>query len=564
MILKGIPASPGLVYGQVFLRKHIDHKIEVSKIEKNLIPVELTKLDLAIKKTKEEITSLYKKVLEDLGEKHAKLFDAYTMILEDPVFLDQIKDNIKHSFTAESSLHTVAANMRTSFKNIENSYLRERERDILDLITKITANLKNDVRDEATMFDKIIVAHNLTPSDTMSIKSKSIRAFVTDIGGRTSHTAILAQALQIPAVVGLHDISKNIESGDKIIVDGYKGLVIINPTKKELEDYELEKRNYEQIEKKLSKIKNLPAITKDKVKVNLMANIEISEEIKTVLLHGASGIGLFRTEFLYVDRENFPSEEEQFEKYKLAAESMNPHPVIIRTIDIGGDKFLESLGIEAERNPFLGLRGIRFSLKRKDLFETQIRAILRASVYGNIKIMFPMISSLEEFIEAKNFVKNIKKSLLAEGVKFYDKIQIGAMIEVPSAALTIDLLAEKADFFSIGTNDLLQYLFAVDRADENVSNLYKTHHIAILRMLKFIFENSQKEVSICGEMAGDDRLLKILLGIGFRSLSMNPLLVPKIKALIREISIEDCKKLAQTIFATKLDTEILEILNKAK
>lgn len=237
MILKGIPASPGLVYGQVFLRKHIDHKIEVSKIEKNLIPVELTKLDLAIKKTKEEITSLYKKVLEDLGEKHAKLFDAYTMILEDPVFLDQIKDNIKHSFTAESSLHTVAANMRTSFKNIENSYLRERERDILDLITKITANLKNDVRDEATMFDKIIVAHNLTPSDTMSIKSKSIRAFVTDIGGRTSHTAILAQALQIPAVVGLHDISKNIESGDKIIVDGYKGLVIINPTKKELEDY---------------------------------------------------------------------------------------------------------------------------------------------------------------------------------------------------------------------------------------------------------------------------------------------------------------------------------------
>ena len=568
MLMKGIPASPGIVYGKVFLQNTEEQRIVKKNISKKEIAREIDKFNIAIGKTKQEMQQLHKKVLMEIGEKHASLFYAYILILEDPLFKEDIIYNINQGMNVEYALQTVLDNVEKTFSSIEDHYLKERERDIIDVVKKIISNLcdtavcERKIEDETEIQNEtIIVAHTLTPSDTMAIKSKNVKAFLTNVGGRTSHTAIFAQALQIPAVVGLHDITSKVNNGDIIIVDGYKGVVVINPTKETITKYLAEKKKLDEIDKKLEKIRDLPAITKDGVKVNLLANIEIADEIESVLLHGARGIGLYRTEFLYVDREDFPTEDEQFEKYKFVAESMLPYSITIRTMDVGGDKFIEQLGIEKERNPFLGLRGIRFSLKYKEIFRTQIRAILRASVYGKIKIMYPMISGHEEFCEANKFVDEIKSELRNEKIPFNDKIKIGAMIEVPAAALTVDLLAETADFFSIGTNDLIQYSFAVDRANENVSSLYKPHHISILRLLKFIIENSKgKKVSMCGAMASDQKLIKVLLGLGFRDLSMSSVFVPKIKEIVREVSIVECQKLVEKIWNLRDESEILKLL----
>jgi phosphotransferase system enzyme I (PtsI) len=561
--MKGIPASPGIVYGKVFLKNTEEARIEKKIISKKQINSEIEKFNIAIAKTKKEMKQLHKKVLMEIGEKHASLFYAYLLILEDTLFKEDIIYNINQGMNVEYALQTVLDNVQKTFSTIEDHYLKERERDIIDVVKKIISNLDNKILENKQEIDgeDIIVAHSLTPTDTMSIKTKNVKAFLTNVGGRTSHTAIFAQALQIPAVVGLHNVTKKIKNGDMVIVDGYKGVVVIKPSKEEVIKYLAEKKKLDEIDKKLEKIRDLPAITKDGVEINLLANIEIADEIESVLLHGARGIGLYRTEFLYVDRKDFPSEEEQYEKYKFVAESMLPYSITIRTIDVGGDKFVDRLGVEKERNPFLGLRGIRFSLKYKEIFRTQLRAILRASVHGKIKIMYPMISSYEELCEVNEFVEQVKSELKKENIHFRDNMKLGAMIEVPSAAFTVDLLAEKADFFSIGTNDLIQYSFAVDRANENVSNLYKPHHIAILRLLKFIIDNSKgREVSMCGAMASDAKLIKVLLGLGFRNLSMSAVFVPKIKEIVREVSILECQKLVEKIWTLKTESEILKLL----
>jgi phosphoenolpyruvate-protein phosphotransferase (PTS system enzyme I) len=547
MLLKGIPVSDGIVFGKIFLKNSKELEIIKKNILEKDIPLEIQKFEDSIKKTKKELEILHNKVLSEMGGNYANLFSVYILILEDSVFISDIIKQIEKGINLEFALHTFIENTKISFSNIDDVYLKERERDIIDVVKKIIKNLgTEEFIEEKIPEDVILVANNLSPADTVNVKNKNVKAFLTNLGGKTSHTAIFSQALGIPAVVGLKNITEIVKTGDFVIVNGFDGNIIINPTEKEILEYQNSKEKIDKLNIKLAKIKDLPAITKDGIEVELFANIEIPEEIESVINNAADGIGLYRTEFLYIDKESLPTEDEQFEKYKFVAEKMYPKPVVIRTIDIGGDKFFDKINFEYENNPFLGLRGIRFAIKYNEIFRIQLRALLRASMFDNIKIMYPMISIAEEILEANRILKEIKQDLKKENIPFNDNLEIGAMIEVPSAAVTVDKLSKYADFFSIGTNDLMQYLFAIDRANVNVSHLYNTKHIAILRTLHFIISNARgKKVEICGAMAGDEKLIKILLGMGFRSLSMNSHLIPRIKNVIRDLKMSECEKKAQ-------------------
>ncbi|MCP4481231.1 MAG: phosphoenolpyruvate--protein phosphotransferase [bacterium] len=565
MIKNGIPASPGVIFGRAYIFNTKAYRKNIIKrtLSDTEIKAEIQRFEVAIEKTKKELKAVHKRVLMEIGEKHASLFYAYTLILEDRLFKEGIISNIEQGMNAEYALQKVVINIEKTFSNIEDVYLKERERDIEDVVAKIVNNLNASV-EQATRNIKpgsIIIAHKLTPADTMSMKGQNTLAFLTDIGGRTSHTSIFAQALQIPAVVGMHNITEVVNEGDFLIVDGYKGIVVINPSEDEVLNYKQEKARLEDLDRELDKLRNIPATTKDGLEIKLQANIEIPEEIDTVLMHGSRGVGLYRTEFLYLNHEEFPKEEEQFDRYKYVVERMMPYSVTIRTMDLGGDKFLEKIEGLNERNPFLGLRGIRFSLKYKDIFKTQLRAILRASAFGKIKIMYPMICSLEEFLEANEVLEEVKDELNQKNIVFDKNMEVGAMIEVPSAVCTVDIISEYADFFSIGTNDLIQYSFAVDRANENVSDLYKPHHIAILRMLKIAKDKLEnKEVSICGEISSDMKLVKVLIGLGFKSLSMNAAFIPKIKEVIINTTYQDCQDLAKKALNAKSEKEVLDLL----
>ncbi|MDR0676973.1 MAG: phosphoenolpyruvate--protein phosphotransferase [Elusimicrobiota bacterium] len=565
MLLKGKPVSPGIVYGKVLVKDSLE-KIFVKKtiLEKD-INTEIQKFIDAVQKTREEMQILYKRVLTEMGEAYANLFSVYVLILDDQTFINFILEQIKSGSNVEFALYTFSNNIKDSFNYIEDIYLKERQRDILDVVKKIISKLPNskdelesfgDNKDELENFgdniegNLIIVANNLSPADTIMVKNKKVSAFLTNVGGETSHAAIFAQALGIPSIVGIKNITEIVKTGDFIIVNAFNGNVITNPTKDDISKYFYEKEKIEVMYQKFEKIKNLPAITNDGVEIKLLANIEIPDEIDSVISNGAEGIGLYRTEFLYMNRQDFPTEEEQYQKYKFIAEKIYPNEVVIRTIDIGGDKNLKKfdLDIEYEKNPFLGLRGIRFAIKYKSIFKIQLRAILRASIFDNIKIMYPMISIYEEFLEANNILEEVKEELRKEKIEFNENIQVGSMIEVPALAITLDKITQYADFFSIGTNDLMQYLFAIDRENQYVSHLYNTRHVSILRLLRYILLNAKdKKVEICGSMAGDAKLTKILIGLGYRHLSMNPSFIPKIKNIIREVSITDCEKLAREI-----------------
>ncbi len=566
-VLEGIPASPGIGIGPAYLYGKEEIVIYRRKVSEEEIPKEIAKFEEALIKTRQEILALQKN-LSQKGAGSAKIFEAHLLLLEDRMLIEEVIKELKdRKLCVEYIFSNVLKKYINAFSQMGDSYIRDRTADISDVGRRILKHLlgQNDRQSLQLTQPSVIVAHDLSPSDTVTMSREKLIAFITDIGGKTSHTAIIAKSLEIPAVVGVQIATRVIRPGDLLIVDGNEGKVVINPDAKTLRKYREEKdRTIVEIRHIESLVGNLPAETKDGKRVVVAANIEFPSEVDSVLNHHAEGIGLFRTEFLYMGRNDLPSEEEQFEVYRQVVERVKPYDVIIRTLDIGGDKFLSQVDTPKDMHSFLGWRAIRFCLARPDIFKVQLRAILRASAFGNVKVMFPMISCVEELKQAKAILSEVKKELSRRRIKFDKKIKVGAMIEVPSAAIASDLLAKEVDFFSIGTNDLVQYTLAVDRANEKVAYLYRPTHLAILRLIKMTIENAHKNgvwVGMCGEMAGELPLVILLLGLGLDEFSAPPLVVPKIKYVIRNISFKEAKEIAEECLSLTSADEVERFLS---
>jgi phosphotransferase system enzyme I (PtsI) len=571
LVFKGVAASAGIAIGKVFLLEDDDFCLIQKEIPGNARAEELNRLNAAIEKTRKELEITYGKINEVLGENYAKIADVHLLILDDPSLKNDVVKQINGGINAEFAVFKVINKIVSSFENIEDEYFRERKHDIQDVGKKILSNLlgKHSRSLSDISGESIVVAHNLTPADTVAIRENMVRGFATDIGGKTSHTAIVAQGLEIPAVVGLKNISLRAATGDVLVIDGNKGEVILNPTDETLAKYRSEMAVQSAKIKDLEKLKDLPAQTLDGRNISLWGNIDDYDEVKSVLNNGATGIGLYRTEFMYFNRNSMPSEAEHYENYSKVVRAVSPHAVIIRTIDIGGDKLskLGLLNFGKEENPFMGLRAIRLCLKYPEIFVCQLRGILRASVNGKIKLMYPMISGLEELRAANKILEKVKSDLRKENIPFDENMETGAMIEVPAAAIIMDAIAKEVDFVSIGTNDLIQYSLAVDRINENVANLYDPLHPAILRLIKKIIDEGHKagiEVGMCGEMAGDPFYTPVLVGLGLDDFSVSPAQIPKIKKVIRSVSYEDVKTATDKSLVLGDRESILKVIKKIK
>lgn len=562
LTLRGIPAAPGIVAGKALLLDREQYVIPKRSVKDDQISGEIKHFKDALVQTKQEILDIKKRISEELSSEHGQIFSAHLLVIEDSMLIEEVIAKIKKDkLSAEYVFQDVLKKYIKVFSEMDDEYLKERISDINDIGKRILKNLIGAREDPlSTLKDKaIIISYDLSPSDTATMHKKNVIGFATDIGSRTSHTAIMAKSLEIPAVVGLETVTKEIKNGDTVIVDGTHGIVIVNPAPTTLKHYESNRKKLVAVEKHLMEMKDLPCETKDGKKIELMANIELHEEVYSVIAHGAEGIGLYRTEYFYMNRKDLPTEEEQFKAYSAVAKKVKPYTVIIRTLDLGGDKFLSQLEIPQEMNPFMGWRAIRFCLARPDIFKTQMRAILRASSFGKLKMMYPMISGLEELQQANAILEDVKRELRKEGTAFDENMQVGAMIEVPSAALTADILAREADFFSIGTNDLIQYSLAVDRVNEKIAYLYEPAHPAVLLLIKNIIEAGHRAgiwVGMCGEMAGDISMTLVLLGFGLDEFSTSPIAIPELKKIIRSVTMEQAKEIAQQAITLSTGKEV--------
>lgn len=564
---KGTGASPGIALGRALVIEHSELVIEKKTIEN--IDEEIQKLESAVKVSKEELTKVKEKALAELGEHEAEIFEAHLLVLEDPELIGSAISKIRdEKVNADYALNEIKEMFVAMFESMDNEYMRERAADIKDVTNRVLRHILGiKVVDLAGLDEEVVlIAHDLTPSDTATMNKNMVLGFLTDIGGRTSHTAIMARTLEIAAVVGLNDITKKVKDGDYIVFNGDTGEVIVNPDEETKAKYASLKEEFEEYRKSLELLKGQASITTDGRHVELAGNIGSPNDVEGLIKNDAEGVGLYRTEFLYMDKEDsFPTEEEQYEAYKAVLEGMNNKPIVIRTLDIGGDKELPYFEMEAEMNPFLGYRAIRLCLDRKDIFKTQLRALYRASVHGKLRIMFPMISSLEELLDAKEVIKEVLKKLDAENIAYSNDVEVGMMIEIPSAAVISDVLAKHVDFFSIGTNDLIQYTCAVDRMNQKISHLYNQFNPAVLRLIKMVIDNAHKEgkwVGMCGESAGDQRMIPILLGFGLDEFSMSPISILPARKLITSLSYADMQKFADEVLAMGTAKEIKEYVDK--
>jgi phosphotransferase system enzyme I (PtsI) len=564
--LRGVPASPGIAIGKLQALERDDLKIPERALERGDVEAEIERFKRAVESAREDISLTRTTLALELGEDQAKIFDAHLMILDDVAVVEQTAKDIREERkNAEFLFSRNVAAMVDGFERINHTYLRDRAADVRDVRRRVLRALLRGVR--PTLTDQrepvIIVAHDLSPSDTAVMDKDIVLGFATDMGGGTSHSAVMARSRGIPAVVGLRKITDIAKTGDLVVVDGTEGIVEVNPDEKKLRFYEKKKSQYEDFERSLDQLRDLPAETLDGRSIDLSANIELPAEAERARDRGASGIGLFRTEFFYMRRGRLPSEQEQIEAYTQVAKTMSPDAVIIRTLDVGGDKFAAYLGTAKETNPFLGRRGIRFSLEKRDIFKTQIRAIYRASTFGNVKMMFPMISSLDELRQANEVCEEVRSDLKAEGIKFDDRLEIGVMVETPAAVLIGDALATEADFFSVGSNDLIQYTLAVDRGNVQLAHLYEPLHPAVLRLIKRAVDtahDNQIWIGLCGEMAGDPLAAVLLVGMGLDELSTSAYRVPEIKTVIRSVTYSKAREIVDECLRLPTAADIKKLL----
>lgn len=566
-VFRGIPVSTGIARGPLLVLHKSDDCIPSFSVDESRVPAELERFEQALVKTRHQILDVQRKVSEAMGAEDASIFDAHLLVLEDRTLIDEVTRALhEKKLNIEQIYSSIAQKYTQTLEAIGDEYLRERAADLRDVTARVLNNLLN--REDSALRHLrepcIILSHDLSPSLTATLDKKLVLGFGTEIGGKTSHTAIMARALQIPAVVGLQHITEHLSSGHQALLDGHNGLLIINPTDQTLFEYgQLVKKHLHIKEKLLDQI-DKPAVTLDGHPIILSANVEQASDTAAVKQSGAEGVGLFRTEYLFLNRSAYPDEEEQYQAYRAVAAALKPNPVVIRTLDLGGDKFVTHLDLPQEMNPFLGWRAIRFCLEEPDVFRAQLRAILRASAEGNVKMMYPMISCADELEKANELVERYKTELRQEGVPFDENIDIGVMIEIPSAVLIADTLAKKAKFFSIGSNDLIQYTLAVDRLNEKIAHLYEPTHPAIVRMIKMTADSAKRHgiwCGLCGEVAGDLSLAPLLLGLGVNEMSVAPAFVPQIKFLIRRLKLSEAQELAA--FALECD-DGKEILRRSQ
>jgi phosphotransferase system enzyme I (PtsI) len=564
--IKGIGVTPGIIIGKAYLldRKKIEAPAKV--LPEFQVDQEVARFQDAVEESKKQLRMAKERLLHEDAAGLSYILDTHLLLLEDKKLIENTVETIKQSWiNSEWALKINLDRVRKVFDTIDDDYLKSRKTDVDYVGDRILRNLMGKETESISQIKEevIIVAHDLSPADTAQMSKDKVTAFVTDMGGRTSHTAIMARSLEIPAVVGSETATHSVNTGDTLIVDGTTGVVVVNPSLEIMQEYQERQRVRQKMERELFQYRDLPAETLDGYRVKVLANIELVDEIPSVLQHGAEGIGLYRTEYLYLNRKDLPSEEDHFNAYKKVVEGIYPHQAIIRTLDIGGDKFLSHLDLAAEMNPAMGLRAIRFSLKEVDIFKVQLRAILRASAYGKVKILFPMISGATEIREVKKILNEVRLNLSAEGIPFDPKMEIGIMIEVPSAVTIADILAKEVDYFSIGTNDLIQYSLAIDRVNESVTHLYEPLHPAILRLVKTVVKAAHQagiRVAMCGEMAGEPLYVPILVGLELDDLSMNVLSIFRVKKILRAYTFRDCKDLVEKSLHLSTPEEIEELV----